>query len=296
MIKNRTISDYLRTKVIGENFVVSNISIFPNEADNSLSFCQNSSLENLKFAKKSTVLASEADSIILKKYNISIIISNNPKYDLGLIYDKYFRKKQISYIDNSVKIGANCNISNSVKIDRGVTVGNNVTIKKNVFIGQNVIINSNTFIGEAVKIFPGSIIGIDAFSFGYKKSAKEKYIKIPSFGGVVLKKGVHVGHNCIIAKGVYKNTVIGINTKINDLSHIGNTVSIGSNTLIMANVDISARVNIGNECWIAQSVCILQGISIGKNVQVGMGSIVTKDIKDNIVAYGQPAKNIRKRK
>ena len=63
----------------------------------------------------------------------------------------------------------------------------------------------------------------------------------------------------------------------------------------MANVDISARVVIGKKCWIAQSSCIRQGIKIGDNVQVGMGSVVIKDIEDNTIVYGVPAKYVKKR-
>ena len=85
------------------------------------------------------------------------------------------------------------------------------------------------------------------------------------------------------------------NTKINDLVHIGNSVLIKENTLIMANVDISARVEIGSECWIAQSSCIQQGVKVGNNVQVGMGSVVTKNVRENSVVYGNPAKFIRNR-
>ena len=295
-VNNKTISKYLKTSVLGKINDVTNISKFPNNKEKSISFLQNKPKEKLFFSKESTVLASKENYEILKKYKVSVIISKSPKYDLALISNKYFKKKYEYFIDKSVKIGKNCIINPSVKIDRGVTIGQNVDIGKNTYIGENVIINSNTKIYESVKIYPGTIIGIDAFSFGYRKDAEEKYIKLPSLGGVIIDSNVHIGHNCVIAKGIFDNTVIGKYTKINDLSHIGNTVSIGSNSFIMANADISARVKIGDNCWIAQSVCIMQGLSIGNNVQIGMGSIVTKNIKNNVVAYGQPAKFIRKRR
>jgi len=294
-LDSRVIAKFLKTKMLGEVAEIKKISSFPNNIENSISFLKNKPLKNLKFSKNSTVVTTEENYEILKKYKISLVVSESPKYDLALIYNKYFRKKNENHIDESVKIGKNCIISSFIKVGKGVKIGDNVHIEKDVFIGENVIIHSNTRIRAGVKIFTGSIIGIDAFSFGYKKDEEEKYLKLPSIGGVVLEKNVQVGHNCIIARGVFEDTVIGEYTKINDLSHIGNTVKIGSNTLIMANNDISARVQIGNQCWISQSVCIAQGIIIGSNVQVGMGSVVTKNIEKNIVAYGQPAKFIRKR-
>ena len=292
---NTTISEFLNTKTLGKSFKIKSISNFPNNKKNSISFLQNKLKENLNFSEASTVITFENNYKRLKEYKVSVIVSENPKYDFVITYNKYFERKKKYLIDKSSKIGKNCSLDKDINISAGVTIGDNVRVGKNVTLGKNAIINSNTIINEDVIIAAGSIIGIDAFSFGYKKNAEEKYIKVPSEGGVLLEKGVQIGHNCIIAKGVFDNTVIGKFTKINDLSHIGNTVKIGNNSIVMANTDISARVEIGDDCWIAQSACIMQGIKIGNNVQVGMGSIVTKDLKSNVVAYGQPAKVIRKR-
>ncbi len=53
-------------------------------------------------------------------------------------------------------------------------------------------------------------------------------------------------------------------------------------------------VTIGDNCWIGGSVTILPGVTIGDNVTIGAGSVVTKDIPDNSVAVGNPAKVIKK--
>lgn len=52
-------------------------------------------------------------------------------------------------------------------------------------------------------------------------------------------------------------------------------------------------VVIGNNVWIGGSVTILPGVTIGNNVTVGAGAVVTKDIPDNVVVAGNPAKIIR---
>ena len=169
-LNNKIISKFLKTKLLGENVEVSSISKFPNNIEKSISFLQISPLENLKFAKKSTVITFQENYKVLKKYNISLVVSNNPKFDIALIYNKFLRKEQVSNIDSSVIIGKNCIISPSVKISRGVTIGDNVKIEKNSFIDENVIIHANTKISEDVKILSGSIIGIDAFSFRYNKN------------------------------------------------------------------------------------------------------------------------------
>ena len=55
----------------------------------------------------------------------------------------------------------------------------------------------------------------------------------------------------------------------------------------------TAPVVIGNNVWIGGGVIILPGVTIGDNVVIGAGSVVTKDIPDNVVAYGNPCKVMR---
>lgn len=53
-------------------------------------------------------------------------------------------------------------------------------------------------------------------------------------------------------------------------------------------------VTIGNNVWIGGSVTICPGVRIGDNVVIGAGSTVTKDIPDNVVAAGNPARVIKR--
>ncbi len=50
---------------------------------------------------------------------------------------------------------------------------------------------------------------------------------------------------------------------------------------------------IGNNVWIGGSVTILSGVTIGNNVVIGAGAVVTKDVPDNCVIAGVPAKVIK---
>ena len=52
-------------------------------------------------------------------------------------------------------------------------------------------------------------------------------------------------------------------------------------------------VRIGRNCWLGAGVIVLPGITIGDNVVVGAGSVVTKDLPDNVVAVGNPCRVLR---
>ncbi|SFC88314.1 sugar O-acetyltransferase [Clostridium uliginosum] len=53
------------------------------------------------------------------------------------------------------------------------------------------------------------------------------------------------------------------------------------------------EVIIGDNVWVGGSVVINPGIKIGNNVVIGSGSVVTKDIPDNVIAVGNPCKVVR---
>ena len=52
-------------------------------------------------------------------------------------------------------------------------------------------------------------------------------------------------------------------------------------------------ITIGNNVWLGGNVVVNPGVHIGNNVVVGSGSVVTKDIPDNMIAVGNPCKVIR---
>jgi len=88
-------------------------------------------------------------------------------------------------------------------------------------------------------------------------------------------------------------------------------VRIGANAQIAPNVSIytaghpihpdsrnsgyeyGISITIGDNVWIGGNACIMPGVTIGNNVVIGAGSVVTKDIPDNVIAAGNPCKIIR---
>jgi acetyltransferase-like isoleucine patch superfamily enzyme len=54
-------------------------------------------------------------------------------------------------------------------------------------------------------------------------------------------------------------------------------------------------VQVGNNCWVGYGACILRGVTIGDNCVVGTTTVVTKDVPDNAVVGGVPARLLRMR-
>ncbi len=107
---------------------------------------------------------------------------------------------------------------------------------------------------------------------------------------------ISIGENCFINRNVVidgRNGVfIGDNTDIGEYTAIW---SLEHDTQSSTHTCVGGITSIGNNCWIAPHSIILPGVKIGDGVVVATGSIVTKDVPDNVVVAGVPAKIIKKR-
>jgi sugar O-acyltransferase (sialic acid O-acetyltransferase NeuD family) len=117
----------------------------------------------------------------------------------------------------------------------------------------------------------------------------------------VAHKNVAISSTSIICKGVHINSLVSIAAfsniedfvSINRNCSIGHHSYIGKFTTVNPGANIAGFVKIGQGCLIGMGVNIIDGIEIGSNSIIGAGSIVTKNIPDNVVAYGNPCKIIR---
>lgn len=111
-------------------------------------------------------------------------------------------------------------------------------------------------------------------------------------------KNIHVGDNFL---SNYNLTILDI-APVN----IGNNVMIGPNVdIYTVNHPMNAQgrreylakgfpVTIGNDVWIGGKSSIMPGVTIGNNVVIAAGAVVTKDVPDNVLVGGVPAKVIKK--
>jgi maltose O-acetyltransferase len=105
-----------------------------------------------------------------------------------------------------------------------------------------------------------------------------------------------------------KRTFINFGAVLLDVASIiiGNDVQVGPNVQILTpthpiepelrriKYEAAKPIKIGNNVWLGGGVIILPGVRIGDNTVVGAGAVVTKDLPENVVAVGNPARIIRR--
>ena len=184
----------------------------------------------------------------------------------------------------SNQIGKNVHIGCHTYIGKNVAIGDNVVIKNNVSIEGKVSIGDNTLIHSGV------FIGLEGF--GFFKNEKGNNTRVPHFGGVKIGHDVEIGANSCISRGTLDDTVIGNYVKFDNLSHVGHNVVIEDNCTIILST-LSGSVHIGENSYIGVRSVVKNQVTIGKNCLIGMAAAVTKDVEDNKVVAGVPAKVLR---
>ena len=111
-----------------------------------------------------------------------------------------------------------------------------------------------------------------------------------------LPSNTAVGNGCIISENCFisVNVCIGENVLIQPHTCIGHDSRIMPHSVLSTNVVICGNCTIGNRCYIGVNVPVKESVKIGDDVIVGMGSVVTRDIEDNVIALGNPARAMKK--
>lgn len=113
---------------------------------------------------------------------------------------------------------------------------------------------------------------------------------------VVKDESVHLNKGNIITPGC----ILTVDIKIGNFNVFNLNTTIGHDTIIgNCNVfnpgsNISGSVNVGNSNLFGTNSTVLQGLKIGNNSIIGASSLVNKNVEDNLVVVGVPAKEIKK--
>ena len=132
-------------------------------------------------------------------------------------------------------IGAGAQIGEGTEIGPHAVIGPGVTIGRGCQIGAGASI-SCALIGDGVKISASVVIGEAGFGVA---AGPRGLIDIPQLGRVILQDNVSVGAHTCIDRGAFDDTVIGENTKIDNLVQIAHNVTVGRNCVITGHCGLS---------------------------------------------------------
>lgn len=260
-----------------KDVLISNIAPFDKVKEGSLSFSKTVMKQDFECA----ILVNNHE---VKEYT-NFIYSKNARLDFIQLLDYLNTEIGFSHFDFKAEIHPTVQMGENVVIEKGCK------ILENVILEHNVVIHSGTTVGKNSRIRANSSIGGDGF--GFERLENGRPIRFPHIGGVEIGENVEIGSNTCVVRGVLSNTIICNNVKIDNLVHIAHNCIIDDGAFIIAGAEVSGSVHIGENAWIGPNASILQKVIIGKNSLVGLGAVVTKNIPENTIYAGNPAKYIR---
>ncbi len=113
---------------------------------------------------------------------------------------------------------------------------------------------------------------------------------------VIVESDMYFMPGCVIQEKaiISCNVSIGVSTCIGFSSILHHDVKIGDYCFVAANSTICGNVKIGDRTFIGAGSVIRDEINIGSNCIIGMGSVIVKDIPENSIVYGNPARIVSK--
>jgi len=186
-------------------------------------------------------------------------------------------------------IGKNCSIGRETVIGPHCVIENGSTIGAGCRMDSGAIVGRNCIIEDRVIIQSNAVIGSEGFG-----NAKEgnTWVRIPSFGTVIIEAGAEIGAGTTIDRGALGPTRIGKGVKIDNLCQIAHNVIIGENSAMAAQSGVSGSTKLGKRVGVYGQAGLAGHIEIGDDAIIGAKAGVSKNVEPKAFVTGYPARDV----
>jgi UDP-3-O-[3-hydroxymyristoyl] glucosamine N-acyltransferase len=198
-------------------------------------------------------------------------------------------------IEEGVSLGHGAVVGPGAQIGAGTVIGAHVVIGPGVAVGRGCEVSAGAVIGFAligdnVRILANTVIGESGF--GVAVSPKG-LVDVPQLGRVIIQDGVSIGANACVDRGAYEDTVIGENTKIDNLVQVAHNVVIGRNCAIAGHCGLSGSSVLGDGVQLGGRVGLADHVTVGSGARLAAASGLMHDVPPGESWAGLPAKPVR---
>jgi len=214
-----------------------------------------------------------------------------PKYALGI--------HPTAVIDPTAKVGEGAHIGPYVVIDAGAVIGDDAVLLAHVVIYRGAKIGHRFFahshaqvreyckLGDDIILQNGVVIGADGF--GFARDGGKGWHKIVQSGITRLADRVEVQANSCVDRASIGETVVGLDTKIDNLTQVGHGCSVGEHTMLCSQVGLGGSSHVGNNVILAGQVGVAGHLTIGNGAVATAQTGIPGDVAAGATVSGYPA-------
>jgi UDP-3-O-[3-hydroxymyristoyl] glucosamine N-acyltransferase len=277
-------------------FALTGVKPLDSAGESDIAFCRFEGDEGLNYVqntKAAVVFVPESLVEALPDDRSYLLPCKHPRFEILRVLKQFWIEPEWDFDPaHNPCIHADAKIADGVRIGPFTVIGPDVVIGAGSRIGSNCRIE-HAEIGRSVSIANNVVIG--GVGFGYEDDPETKEVVLfPHIGGVLIGDRVDIGNNTCVDRGSIGDTIIGDDSKIDNLVHIAHNVRMGRRCKVIALAIVGGSVVLLDDVWIAPAAAIRDWRTIGKGAIVGLGAVVTKNVADGDVMVGNPAKPIKR--
>ena len=192
-----------------------------------------------------------------------------------------------TYIAACADVHPSADVHPTAIVLEGASIGPRCVLRAGSIVGAGSRIGAGTIIGfhtslehcdigEDCVLHSGVRVGADGFGFAVGDDGQVR--KKPQLLRAILGNGIEIGANTCIDRGSWRDTVIGDETKIDNLVQIGHNVQVGRACLICAHAALAGSSELGDRCVMGGKSAVADHVRVCAGVRLAACSGVTKHI------------------
>jgi len=201
-------------------------------------------------------------------------------------------------LGSDVAVGPFAVVEAGARVGRGSRVGAHAVVESGAELGSEgrvgnaCTVHGCARLGDRVVLRPGSRVGAEGY--GFFEDGDGRPARMPHVGGCVIGDDVEIGANSTVDRGSLGDTVIGADTKIDNLVHVGHNVRVGRGCMIVAQVGIAGSARVGDGVEIGGQAGISGHLEIGDGARIAAQAGVIGDVPAGEEYSGYPARPHRR--